>query len=125
MMDWERVIARMDGPLHFRLILQPLMASLFAVLDGIKDAKLGNPPYLWTLLTEPEQRTDLLKNGWKRVSKIYILALALDVIYQLKVSGWIYPGETLLVIFVLAIAPYLLLRGPVNRALQMLRNKTI
>jgi hypothetical protein len=124
MMNWERVIARMDGPLHFRLILQPLMASLFAVLDGIKDARLGNPPYLWTLLTEPEQRDDLLKSGWKRVSKIYILALVLDVIYQLKVSGWIYPGETLLVIFVLAIAPYLLLRGPVNRALQMRRNKT-
>jgi hypothetical protein len=124
MMDWERVIARMDGPLHFRLILQPLMASLFAVWDGIKDARLGNPPYLWTLLTEPEQRDNLLKNGWKRVSKIYILALVLDVIYQLKVSGWIYPGETLLVVFGLAIAPYLLLRGPVNRALQMRRNKT-
>jgi hypothetical protein len=125
MMDWERVVARMDGPLHFRLILQPLMASLFGVLDGIKDAKRGDPPYLWTMLTEPGQRKDLLKNGWKRVGKIYLLALVLDVIYQIKVSSWVYPGETLFVIFMLAIAPYLLLRGPVNRLLQMRRNKTI
>jgi hypothetical protein len=125
MMDWERVVARMDGPLHFRLILQPLMASLFGVLDGIKDAKRGDPPYLWTMLTEPEQRKDLLKNGWKRVGKIYLLALVLDVIYQIKVSSWVYPGETLFVIFMLAVMPYLLLRGPVNRLLQMRRNKTI
>jgi hypothetical protein len=125
MMDWERVIARMDGPLHFRIIMQPLMASLFAVLDGIKDAKQGNPPYLWTMITEPEQRKDLLKSGWKRVNKIYLLALVLDVIYQIKVSSWVYPGETLFVIFMLAIAPYLLLRGPISRLLQMRKNKTI
>jgi hypothetical protein len=124
MMDWERVIARMDGPLHFRLIVQPLMASLFAVLDGIKDAKQGNPPYLWTMLSEPEQRKDLLKQGWKRVNKIYILALVLDVIYQIKVSSWVYPGETLFVIFVLAVLPYLLLRGPISRLLRLHRNKT-
>jgi hypothetical protein len=125
METWGRLIARIDGPLHFRLILQPLMASLFAGLDGIKDARRGDPPYLWTMLTEPEQRSALLKSGWKRVNKIYILALILDVIYQLKVSSWIYPGETLLVIFVLAIVPYLLLRGPINRLLTMRRNKTI
>jgi hypothetical protein len=37
----------------------------------------------------------------------------LDVIYQLKVNHSIYPGETLMV--AIALAPYLVVRGPINR----------
>ena len=37
----ENLFARLDGPLHFRLIMQPTMAAIFAVIDGVKDAKLG------------------------------------------------------------------------------------
>jgi len=122
---WHRVIehlfARLDGPLHFRLIVQPLMAALFAVIDGAKDAKLGNPPYFWTVASDPQRRKELLKLAWKRVGKIFILAVVLDVIYQLKVNHWIYPGETLIVAFLLAIVPYLLLRGPINRLVKFLR----
>ena len=32
---YENLVGRLDGPLHFRFILQPLMATLFAVIDGI------------------------------------------------------------------------------------------
>jgi hypothetical protein len=39
----------------------------------------------------------------------------MDVIYQWIVQRWIYPGETLIVAMALAVIPYLLLRGPVNR----------
>jgi hypothetical protein len=36
----HNLIARFDGPLHFRLIVQPLMVSTFAVIDGLrKDGK--------------------------------------------------------------------------------------
>jgi hypothetical protein len=68
---WQRVIhnlvARLDGPLHFRLIVQPLMASTFAVIDGIRDAKMGKPAYFWAMLSNPGHRKELLKVGWKRV----------------------------------------------------------
>jgi hypothetical protein len=125
--NWQRVIenlfARLNGPFHFRLIVQPLMATLFAVIDGIKDAKLGNPPYFWTVVSSPQHRKELLKHGWKRVGKIFIVAVVLDVIYQLRVYHWIYPGETLIVAFVLATVPYLLVRGPINRFIQLRRNK--
>jgi hypothetical protein len=127
MVHWQRVIenlfARLDGPFHFRLIVQPLMATLFAVIDGIKDAKMGNPPYFWTVVFNPQHRKELLKLGWKRVSKIFIVAVVLDVIYQLKVNHWIYPGETLMVAIVLAIVPYFLVRGPINRLVQLWRYK--
>ena len=124
MREWQRIVedlfARLDGPLHFRLIIQPLMAIIFAGIDGIKDAKAGKPPYFWALLATPERRKELMKEGWKSVGKIFILAVILDVVYQLKVHSTVYAGELLIVAFALAIAPYLVLRGPINRIVRML-----
>jgi hypothetical protein len=57
----------------------------------------------------------MLKSGWKSVGKVFILAVLLDVAYQIIVLRFVYPGETVIVAFLLAIVPYLLLRGPVNR----------
>jgi hypothetical protein len=119
----ESLFARLDGPLHFRLIVQPAMAAIFAVIDGVKDAKLGKPAYFWDVVTSPEHRRELIKDAWKRVGKIFILAVILDVVYQLKVTHWVYPGETLTVAILLAVVPYILLRGPVNRILKWRRNK--
>lgn len=123
MRDWERfvgdLIARLDGPLHFRFIVQPLMATIFAVIDGVKDAKAGKAAYFWALLSTPEYRKELLKEGWKSFGKIFVLAIILDVVYQLKVHSTVFPGELLIVAFVLAIVPYLTVRGPVNRIVRM------
>jgi hypothetical protein len=60
-----------------------------------------------------------MKDGWKAVGKIFILAIILDVIYQVKVHSTIYPGEIVIVAFVLAIVPYVVLRGPVNRVVRL------
>ena len=116
---WMRIVEnltdRVSGPMKFRLILQPLMASIFAILSGLKDAQLGRPPYFWALLTTPAHRADMIKDGWKSVGKVFVLALILDVVYQIIVSRFVYPGEVVLVAFLLAIVPYLILRGLVTR----------
>jgi hypothetical protein len=112
------LIDRVTGPMHFRVYLQPAMAAIFAVLDGRKDAKAGNPPYFWSLATNPSHRTEMIKNGWKSVGKIFILAMVLDAIYQFIEQHFIYPGELLIVAFLLAILPYLVLRGLVTRLLR-------
>jgi len=113
---WTDFLARFDGPLHFRLFVQPLMAILFAVRDGIRDAREGRSAYLWTLLTDAAQRRYLLESGWKGISKVFVLAVVLDVVYQLIVSREVKPVQALLTAAVLALIPYALLRGPVNRA---------
>lgn len=122
---WQRFIEdfvnRLDGPLHFRFIVQPLMAVLFAVMDGIKDAKAGRPAYGWAVFANAEHRRELLKDGWKHFGKIFILAIVLDVIYQIKVHHAFYPLETLLTALVLAVLPYVLLRGPVNRVARVFK----
>jgi hypothetical protein len=109
------IFGRLDGPLHFRFILQPLMASIFAIRDGLKDARAGRPAYFWSLFTESSARREMLRDGWKSVGKIFILAVVLEIVYQIIVFRWLYPFEMVLVAVLLALVPYLLLRGPVNR----------
>jgi hypothetical protein len=111
----QNLADRVSGPMKFRLLLQPVMASIFAVLAGLKDARAGRPAYFWALISDPAGRADRITDGWKSVGKVFILALLLDIVYQLVVLHFVYPGETIIVAFVLAIAPYLILRGLVNR----------
>ena len=114
---------RVGGPMTFRIILQPTMAALLAFRAGWKDARDGRPAYFWTILTDPNQRADLLREGWKSVARVFFLALIMDVIYQLIFLRWIYPLELILVAILLAVVPYLLIRGPVNRIVCRLRGK--
>ena len=112
---WGDLMARVGGPMTFRLILQPIMAAIFAVRGGLKDAREGRPVYFWALLTDPANRGEMLRDGWKSVGRVFIFAIVIDGIYQFIVSRWFYPGEALIVAIVLAICPYILIRGPVNR----------
>jgi|SRR5215813_10451803 len=118
---WNRV----GGPMTFRIILQPLMASLLAVRAGLNDARQGRPPYLWTVLTDRTARPALLREGWKTVARVFVLAIIMDVIYQWIVQRWIYPGETLIVATVLAVIPYVVIRGPVNRIVSWRRHSKV
>lgn len=111
----ENLIGRLDGPMHFRLFLQPATALFFGIRDGLKDAREGKPAYFWAIFANLGQAKELLKSGFKSVTRVVIFALVMDAIYQIIVSHWFYPLEAVLVAFILAFVPYLLIRGPVNR----------
>ena len=112
---WENLGGRIGGPMSLRLLLQPAIATFLAIRSGLADARTGKPPFLWTILTSADDRRDLLRDGWKSVAKVFVMALVLDVVYQLIVLHWVYPLESFIMAFVLACVPYLLVRGPVNR----------
>jgi len=112
---WDQLIAQPSGPLAFRLILQPVMVTILAIVDGVKDARAGRPLYTWTLLTDPAHRGGYLREGLKRVTRVIIFALVMDAIYQFMVLRRFYPGEALVTAFVVAVLPYVLIRGPVAR----------
>jgi len=120
---WENLGLRITGPMKFRLFMQPAMATFFAIRDGLKDAREGKPAYFWALFTDATERRAMLKDGWRAVGKIFVLALVLDGIYQFIVQRWIYPGEAVIVAAILAIVPYLLMRGPANRIARLSRNR--
>ncbi len=116
---WTRVAdnmaARVTGPMQLRLLLQPIMASIFAIRSGLADAKAGKPPYFWALFSDPVHRAEMVKDGWKSVGTVFVLALILDVIYQIVATRFVYPGEAVTTALLLAIVPYLILRALVNR----------
>lgn len=57
------------------------------------------------------------------MGKVFILALILDAVCQVIVLRWFYPGEALVVVFFLAIVPYVLFRGLVDRLILRGKNK--
>jgi hypothetical protein len=101
--------------LKFRFFLQPMMAIVFAIRDGRKDALAGRDPYGWAVLSKAGHRGQLLHECWVSMKKVFFVALLMDVIYQLIVFRWIYIGEALIVAPLLAFMPYMLVRGPVSR----------
>ena len=112
---WENLIGRPTGPINFRLLIQPSLAIFFAVRSGLKDAREGRPAFFWGVIFKPGHRDELLIQGWKDVGKVFIAAMVLDAIYQLIVHRGVYVLEMLITATVLAIVPYVLVRGPVNR----------
>ena len=114
--SWEMLIGRTTGPMAMRLILQPSVATLLAVRAGLRDAKQGRTPYLWSIFHTPRgQRRTLVGEGWRQVKKVFLMAVSLDVIYQIREFRWVYPLQILIVAVILAIMPYLVVRGVTGR----------
>jgi hypothetical protein len=101
---FDAMSERMSGPMSARLIIQPIMAGFFAIRSGLKDAREGKPPYFWSLLSNSEHRRDMLRDGWKSIGKVFLLAILLDVIYQIVVSRMVLPIEVVVVAFLLALS---------------------
>jgi hypothetical protein len=118
---WEDLLGRDHGPLHIRLIIQPIVAAVLAIRAGWKDAREGRSVFFWTMVLDPAQRRYLWRQGWKDVGKLFLVAIVLDVIYQVIVLRWVYAGQTLIVATTLAIVPYLVVRGLTNRIAARIR----
>ena len=77
---WENLIGRSDGPMTLRLIIEPAVAVLFAIRAGLRDAREGQPPFLWTVFSNPGRRHELLRQARYDVGNVFIVALVLDSI---------------------------------------------
>jgi hypothetical protein len=122
---FENLIARDSGPLHFRLFLQPLVAMILAIRAGWADAWEGKPIFFCTLARDPAKTATMLRNLWRIAGKVFLVAVALDIVYQLIVIRWIYPLETLIVATMLALVPCMLVRAIGNRVVTVVRLKRL
>ena len=111
-----QLIGRLDGPLHFRFLLQPLVAAIIGYRDGLNDARAGAPPY-FGMLTQVgrEQRKAMIRDAWSSIGKVFILAFILDCVFQYLTYKSIGIVAAALIAAFLALLPYLVLRGAVNR----------
>ena len=112
---WQNLLDRPSGPMTFRFVLQPIMATIAALVDGVKDARTGRSPYFWTVLTDPTARGSRLNEGLIATARVILLGLAMDLIYQYIVFDTFHPAEAVITAVLLAFMPYLLLRGPITR----------
>ena len=62
-----------------------------------------------------DDRRRLIREGLIAIGKLAVMAIVLDFVYQLIVFRRMYPVEAIDVAILLAIVPYFVLRGPVNR----------
>jgi len=120
---WRDLGGRVGGPMSFRFLLQPAMAALFAARGGLADAHANKPPYFWAIVHDPAHRRELVDEGWKAIARVFVLAIAMDVVYQILVFKWVYPVEALIVAFLLACVPYLLIRGSVSRLVRRVQTR--
>jgi hypothetical protein len=112
---WHDLLERPGHLFRFRFILQPVMAGIAALHDGIADARNGRTPYFWGLVTRSSHWLGRLEEGVISTARVLLLGLVMDTIYQLIVLKTFYPAEAAIVAIVLAFIPYLLLRGPIAR----------
>lgn len=112
---WENVLARPSQIFSVRFLFQPAIASIFAIRDGIRDARAGRSPYFWTVLVNPAQRSARLRECIAAIGKVFLIAVLIDVVYQIVELKDLFPTEALVVGALVAFIPYLVLRGPAAR----------
>ena len=115
---WRDILDRPGGPMTFRFILQPAMALIAALRDGVIDARLGRRPFVWALMRgvrDPQGRSGRLWEGVISTARILILGILMDTIYQWVEFKTFYPVQAAVIAVLLAFVPYLVLRGPIER----------
>jgi hypothetical protein len=112
---WQNLVDRPGGPLVFRFVLQPVMALIAALRDGLHDARMGRDPFLRTMLTQPDRRAARLDEALIATSRIILLGLVMDLIYQYIEFDTFHPGEAVIIALLLAFMPYVVCRGVVTR----------
>lgn len=112
---WADIFGRLHGPMTFRFYLQPTMALIAALIDGIRDARFGHRSFFWTALWNPKQTGGRLREGLTSTARVVLLGLSMDAIYQFKVLDRFYPVEALMMAILLAVIPYFFLRWIVER----------
>jgi hypothetical protein len=112
---WHNLVDRAGGPMTFRFILQPVMATIAAYIDGIKDARSGRRPFLETVVADPANRVGRLQEAVIATARIILLGLIMDGIYQFIEFRTFHPGEAVIISLVLAFVPYMVMRGLIAR----------
>lgn len=107
---WADIFGRLQGPMIFRFYLQPTMALIAALHDGINDVRRGHKAFFWTALRDKTQDRGRLREGLLSTSRIALLGLAMDALYQAKTFDRFYPIEAVMMALLLAVVPYFVFR---------------
>lgn len=91
------------------------MASLVAARDGYRDAKSGDSAFMQVMVSDRALRKVRVNKALVATSKIILLSVIMDTVFQILVLKAFYPFEIVIVTLLLALLPYVILRGPFRR----------
>jgi hypothetical protein len=120
---WADIFGRLHGPMTFRFYLQPTMALVAALHDGINDVRRGHKAFFWTALRDESQDRGRLREGLISTSRIALLGLSMDALYQVNVFDRFYPVEAVMMALLLAVLPYFVLRWIVEHVARAWRGR--
>lgn len=112
---WSDMGLRLTGPAAMRFVIQPIMAILLGIRDGLQDARAGEAPYIFDIVSTPENRKRRAASGWKGVGTAFLVATILDAVVQYLVLHTVHPGAAVIVGVGLMGLPYSIARGVSNR----------
>jgi len=104
---WDNLTGRVGGPMTFRFVVQPLVAVFLGFRDGKMLGRSGKSLLSWSKDREPGSTRALIQAIWRSIRLLALVALTLDITYQIFVEHWFYPGEAALVSVAITVAPYL------------------
>jgi hypothetical protein len=113
----EGLARRLAGPANFRFILQPLIAAIAGIRDGVSDAKLGLRPYGFAVLFDSNSRGELLGAALKRTAIPLLVGVVIDMVVQWMLFQRVLFSAAILVGVLLVGLPYIAARGLTNRIL--------
>ena len=112
---WNDFVARTTGPMWFRLIVQPAVAAVFGAWAGLRNARRDASQNHPAHALDPAYRRAMFRQATHDVGKMLVVGLGLDAIFQLIALRAIFPGEAVLVGFLLIALPYQIVRTVVAR----------
>lgn len=107
---WNELVGRQSGPLHLRLLLQPVVATVLAVRAGRLDLRRGRSRNLRPMRPHPRKWQQSLLEAWRDVGTLFLVGLALDLTYQVIALHAFRISHALIVAVVLAVVPYVVVR---------------
>jgi hypothetical protein len=119
----EDIPKRLTGPGRFRFVMQPLMAIILGILNGVADARAGRPPYLYGVLFHRHVRRDLLRSGFSTVVNLLLMGILLDAVFQRIIFGVAHPFAALVIGPILVVMPYGIARALSNRLARLAKKQ--
>jgi hypothetical protein len=119
----EELPQRFTGPGRLRFILQPMVVIVLGIRGGLRDAKAGNPPFLFGLLFSAGRRRELIRSGVAAIRNLLAFAIILDFVFQLVLYRSVHPGAALVVGPILICLPYAVSRALIIRVKQAMAKK--
>lgn len=106
----------LSGPGSMRFYLQPAIAVLLGIRDGLRDKRAGRPPFLLEVFIHSGRRRETLSEAMRRIALPLGVATAASLFFQHIIRGKAHLWQGIAYAILFVALPYGIVRGLTNRA---------